>query len=198
MLSAPARTRAGTAVDHLESSDVTWGPRALGALLATVGVLGAPSAAAPAVSAAPDLFSSGTLVAFRGTSLQCLVFGPISSVEGKWGVMCFKGKPKQWAEGTRWVVITPQTALTGTSNSRTIDAVTSKTTIRFNIAVPLDHAFEYSGLRYTVGGRKARLQCRYVPSSMLERRPSSAPTRAGGSRFRTAPGSSSLNGAWRS
>jgi hypothetical protein len=76
--------------------------------------------------------------------------------------MCFKGKPKTREQGTRWVVITPLTALSGTTSSRTWKAVTSATKIRFNVSSnPLGTTLEFSGLSYVTEGVQARLQCRF-------------------------------------
>jgi hypothetical protein len=127
---------------------------------AFVAVLATSSPAQAAYS--PDAEApSGTFLTFRGTSVQCLVFGPISTIEGKWGVLCFKGNRKQRAADTRWIMITPLTALSGTSESRTWKTITLATKITFNMTLPLDKTFELSGIRYTNNGQQARLACRY-------------------------------------
>jgi hypothetical protein len=141
--------------------------RSLGRIAAAAAGVAALAAVGSASSRAhaayqPDVeAASGTFITFRGTSVQCLVFGPISTIEGKWGVLCFKGNPKQRAAGTRWVMLTPLTALSGTKSSRSWETITLATKLSINITLPLDKTFELSGIRYTNHGQQARLACRY-------------------------------------
>jgi hypothetical protein len=106
--------------------------------------------------------SRGSLVAFRGTSVQCLVFGPLSRVKGRNGILCFKGQPRQHAAGTRWVSMTSTSIDSSTSSTDGVyRAITSATTIRSTVAVSLGSTFSLAGVRYRSKGRAAELGCRF-------------------------------------
>jgi hypothetical protein len=130
---------------------------------ALAGMLVAASAGATKPTSSEALrYRSGTIVAFRDTSLQCLVFGPLSGVKGKNGVLCFKGRPRRRAGGTRWVMTTPRSITSSTSSSdATYRAITSSTPIRASVALSQGSTFTLAGVRYTSNGRTAELGCRY-------------------------------------
>jgi hypothetical protein len=77
---------------------------------------------------------SGNLVVFKGTTVQCLTFGPIARIPGKRGLLCFVGRPKTHATGTYWIVWTPTDDYYGKSGTSPVfRAVTSATTIHSTV-----------------------------------------------------------------
>jgi hypothetical protein len=104
---------------------------------------------------------SGTLLFFRGTSTQCLVFGPIATIKGKRGILCFKGPPRQRRSGTRWVSSTPTTVSSSTSGTESYVAITSRTNIRKTTTMSLNSTFNLAGVNYSRKGKAARLGCRF-------------------------------------
>lgn len=117
-------------------SSTTRGAITLAAMLAALvaASTGATKSAAPHAVA----LRSGDLAVFRGTSLQCLAFGPVAQVKGKNGVLCFKGPRGQHKLGTWWASTTKRSIDAAPGDSAVFRAVTSHTTIRRTVRISLD------------------------------------------------------------
>jgi hypothetical protein len=134
--------------------------RVLGGVL-VIGAITAPiHGSATAAGEGELVLRSGTLVAFRGTSLQCLAFGPLARVEGERGVLCFKGHPRQHAAGTRWIWTTSK-SISSAANSTDAEyrAIRSGTTIRRTVTVAPGTTFRLAGTGHVWRGRPAELGC---------------------------------------
>lgn len=88
---------------------------------------------------------SGDLVVFRGTSLQCLAFGPRTQIKGKSGILCFKGPRRQHKLGTWWALVTRASIHAGTADSDAFRAATSGTTIRRTLTIVLNDSVVFAG-----------------------------------------------------
>lgn len=132
-----------------------------GLLAALVVALAVPTDTARSAATAELSVRSGDLVAFEGTSLQCLVFGPIARVEGKHGVLCFKGRPRQHATGTRWIAMTPRSIFSSGSVTRDFRSITSAASIQRVVRASTGTTLTVAGLTYANKGRTAQLGCRY-------------------------------------
>jgi hypothetical protein len=82
---------------------------------------------------------SGDFVVFKGTSLQCLAFGPVR-VKGTptTGILCFKGPPRQHWGASWWMAVTYQgSGITAadTANNALFRAATAGTKIRRTLTV---------------------------------------------------------------
>jgi hypothetical protein len=97
-------------------------------------VLGSGSGEAWTATVPSITLHSGGFVVFKGTTVQCLAFGPIARIAGKRGIFCFVGRPKKHRSGTYWIAWTPTDDYSGRSGtSATFRAVTSATTIRSTV-----------------------------------------------------------------
>jgi hypothetical protein len=110
-------------------------------------LLVASSAAAQSASRETVSLRSGDYVVFRGTSLQCLAFGPVALIKGKTGIFCFKGPPRQHKAGTYWAWLSPARISIAASEDSEFTAITSATTIRRTVPLSLNASVRLVGTK---------------------------------------------------
>jgi len=112
--------------------------------------------------------SSGDWVEFRGTSIQCLVFGPVAAVKGKNGILCFKGRPGEREANTIWVSFTPTTfAIAQAARQPPFLAISRATDRKRVVRVPLDSSLRLTHTRFTKDGEPGYVFCVFASGGRI-------------------------------
>jgi hypothetical protein len=88
---------------------------------------------------------SGDYVILQGTTLQCLVFGPVAKIVGRTGTFCFEGKPRRHRQGTYWAWQSTTSLSFADGEDAQFDAITSATHIRRTVLLSLNGSFRVVG-----------------------------------------------------
>ena len=79
--------------------------------------------------------------------MQCLAFGPILKINGKTGIFCFKGPPRQHERGTYWAWQSTTRISFADGEDAEFDAITSATHIRRTVSLSLNASFRVAGTK---------------------------------------------------
>jgi hypothetical protein len=106
------------------------------AAIASAVTLNASTGSARVAPYVPSItFGSGTFLVFKGSTIQCLAFGPIASVAGKRGLFCFIGPPRTHKAHSYWAMVTPTKGIYDDVEKGVYVAITRHTRIKSTITV---------------------------------------------------------------